>query len=114
MKLNRRRRIVIVTCANAAEARRIAHSVVDKRFAACVNILSAPVESIYRWKGRVEKAREVIMLLKTTTKHLGQLEKEVKRLHSYDLPEFIALPIVAGSKDYLEWIATSVRKKRSM
>lgn len=114
MKLSRHSRIVIVTCANAAEARRIAHSVVSKRFAACVNILSAPIESIYRWKGRVEKAREVIMLLKTTAKHLGQLEKEIKRLHSYDLPEFIALPIIAGSKDYVSWIADSVRKKRSL
>ena len=108
MKLSRHSRIVIVTCANAAEARRIAHSVVHKRFAACANILSAPVESIYRWKRRVEKTREVIMLLKTTAKQLRHLEKEVKRLHSYDVPEFIALPIVAGSKDYLEWIATSV------
>ena len=108
MKPGRQSRIVIVTCANVAEARRIARSVVDKRLAACANILSAPVESIYRWKGRVEKGREVIMLLKTTVKQLGQLEKEVKRLHSYDLPEFIALPIIAGSKDYLEWIATSV------
>jgi periplasmic divalent cation tolerance protein len=108
MKPGRQSRIVIVTCANAAEARRIARSAVDKRLAACANILSAPVESVYRWKGRVENGREVIMLLKTTVKQLGQLEKEVKRLHSYDLPEFIALPIIAGSKDYLEWIVTSV------
>jgi periplasmic divalent cation tolerance protein len=107
-------RMVIVTCANAAEARRVAQSVVEQRLAACANILSAPVQSIYRWKGRVERAAEVIMLLKTTAKHLGQLENEVKRLHSYDVPEFIALPIVAGSNDYLKWIADSVNARHSV
>jgi periplasmic divalent cation tolerance protein len=107
-------RMVIVTCANAAEARRIAQSVVDKRLAACANILGAPVQSIYRWKGRVERAAEVIMLLKTTAKYLRQLENEVKRLHSYDVPEFIAVPIVAGSNDYLKWIADSVSARHSV
>lgn len=103
-------RIVMVTCVNPKEARRIAQAVVGKRLAACANIFNASVHSVYRWKGRVEKAREVMMFLKTTTKCLPQLEKEVKRLHSYDVPEFIVLPIVAGSKDYLEWIAASATK----
>jgi periplasmic divalent cation tolerance protein len=103
-------RIVIVTCANAPEARRIAQAAVGKRLAACANIFRASVYSVYRWKGQVEKAREVMMFLKTTTKRLPQLEKEVKRLHSYDVPEFIVLPIVAGSKDYLQWIAANVTR----
>jgi periplasmic divalent cation tolerance protein len=110
MKTGGQSRILIVTCANAPEARRIAQAVVVKRLAACANIFDASVHSVYRWKGHVEKAREVMMFLKTTTKRLEQLEREVKRLHSYDVPELIALPIAAGSKEYLEWIATSVTK----
>jgi periplasmic divalent cation tolerance protein len=83
--------------------------VVQKRLAACVNILGSPVDSIYRWKGKVEQAREVMMLLKTAAKRLPELEREVKRLHSYGVPEFIALPIIAGSREYLHWLADGVR-----
>lgn len=86
------------------QAKLIARSVVEKRLAACVNILRCPVESHYRWKGRVEKARELLIIIKTTERKLGALEREVKRLHSYEVPEFIAIPIVAGSKAYLDWI----------
>jgi len=101
-------RIVIVTCANAGEARRIARAVVEKRLAACANILGGAVESIYRWKGRVETGREVMVVLKTTTKRLGELEREVKGLHSYEVPEFVVVPIVAGSAEYLEWVRETV------
>ena len=103
-----RYRIVLVTCASIAEARRIGRSAVEKRLAACANIV-AGVESIYRWKGNVERAREVLVMMKTTTGRLRQLESEVKRMHSYDLPEFVVLPIVAGSHEYLKWIAGSLR-----
>ena len=109
MRTHREARIVLVTCANRAEARRIAQSIVQKRLAACVNILQSPVESIYRWKGKVESAREVLLIVKTTAKHLAALEREVMRLHSYQTPEFIVLPIVAGSREYLGWVAESVR-----
>ena len=109
MRTHREARIVLVTCANRAEARRIAQSVVQKRLAACVNILQSPVESIYRWKGKVESAREVLLIVKTTAKRLAPLEREVKRLHTYETPEFIVLPIVAGSREYLGWVAESVR-----
>jgi periplasmic divalent cation tolerance protein len=96
--------LVLVTCANPIQAKLIARSVVEKRLAACVNILRSPVESHYRWKGKVEKARELLLLIKTTARKLGGLEREVKRLHSYDNPEFIAFPIGAGSKAYLDWL----------
>jgi periplasmic divalent cation tolerance protein len=86
-----------------AEARKIGRAVVEKELAACANIV-AGVESIYRWKGKVEQAREVLVVMKTSATRLRELEREVKRLHSYDVPEFIALPIVAGSKEYLKWI----------
>jgi len=76
---------------------------VERKLAACANIVSG-VESIYRWKGKVERAREVLVIMKTTATRLRELEREVKRLHSYDVPEFIALPIVAGSQEYLKWI----------
>jgi len=98
-----RYRVVFVTCGSVAEARNIGRAVVEKKLAACANIVSG-VESIYRWKGKVERAREVLVIIKTSATRLRELEREVKRLHSYDVPEFIALPIVAGSKDYLEWI----------
>ena len=97
-------RIVLVTCAKRAEARQIARAVVGGRLAACVNIVLSPVESFYTWKGKLEKAREYLLVMKTTAKRLAELEREVKRLHSYDVPEFIALPIVAGSREYLSWL----------
>ena len=102
-----RYRIVLVTCASVGEARRIGRSVVEKKLAACTNIL-AGVESIYRWKGKVERAREVLLVMKTTAARLRELEREVKRVHSYEVPEFVVLPIVAGSQEYLEWVGKSV------
>jgi periplasmic divalent cation tolerance protein len=104
MKSSENYRLVLVTCANHIQAKLIARSVVEKRLAACVNILRSPVESHYRWNGKVEKARELLLLIKTTSRRLGGLEREVKRLHSYEVPEFFALPIVAGSKAYLDWL----------
>ncbi len=103
-----RYRIVLVTCASVGEARRIGRSVVEKKLAACTNILVG-VESIYRWKGKVERAREVLLVMKTTAARLRELEREVKRVHGYEVPEFIALPIVAGSQEYLEWVGKSVQ-----
>ena len=108
MKVAGRMRIVLVTCGTLTEGRRIAKKVVEKRLAACVNVMLGPVESVYRWKGKVEKAREVLLLMKTSAKRLGELEKEVKRLHSYDVPEFIAVPIVEGEEKYLAWLEESV------
>ncbi len=102
-------RIVLVTCGTLAEGRRIARSAVSKRLAACVNIILSPVESFYTWKGNLEKAREYLLVIKTTEKRLAKLEKEVKQLHSYKVPEFIALPILGGSKDYLAWLGESVK-----
>jgi periplasmic divalent cation tolerance protein len=100
--------MVLVTCASIVEARRIGRSVVEKKLAACANILAA-VESIYRWKGKVERAREVLVVMKTTAARVRELEREVKRRHSYEVPEFVVLPIVAGSQEYLEWVAKSVQ-----
>jgi|ERR1700674_777813 len=102
-------RVVLVTCGTLAEARRIARVVVTKRLAACVNIVLSPVESVYLWKNKVEKAREILLLIKTTAHLLAGLEREVKRLHSYAIPEFIALPIAAGSREYLSWLGDCLK-----
>lgn len=101
-------RLVLVTCPTLALARKIARGVVQKRLAACVNIVRSPVESFYTWKGKLETAREHLLLIKTATTRLQQLQREVKRLHSYEVPEFIALPVAEGAADYLSWLADSV------
>jgi periplasmic divalent cation tolerance protein len=103
---------VLVTCESLKEGRRIGRALVEARLAACVNVLEAPVESIYRWKGRVDTAREFLMIIKTSRARFAELEKAVKRLHSYDIPEIIALAIEKGSQDYLLWLADSIRRRK--
>jgi periplasmic divalent cation tolerance protein len=114
MKTGRQYRLVLVTCGTLTEARLIARSVVGKRLAACVNLVLSPLHSYYTWKGKLEKASEYLMVIKTTAKRLSALEKEVKRLHTYDLPEFLALPIVEGSKKYLAWLHANVTPSPSI
>ena len=105
------KRVVLVTCGSLKEARKIATGVVEARLAACVNIGTTAVESVYRWKGKVEKAREFLLVMKTTVARVGALEKEVKRLHGYDVPEFVVLEVEGGSKEYLRWVEESVGAK---
>jgi periplasmic divalent cation tolerance protein len=115
MRASGRNRVVLVMCGTLTEGRRIARRVVSNRLAACVNIVLSPAESFYTWKGKLEKAREYLLVMKTAAKHLAELENEVQRLHSYEVPEFIALPITDGSKKYLSWLEESVttaRKRR--
>ncbi len=108
MKAREQNRVVLVTCGTLSESRKIARGVVQRRLAACVNVLQSPMNSYYTWKGKLEVAREYLLVMKTTVKRLPQLEKEVKRLHSYEVPEFIALPITYGSRAYLSWVQQSV------
>jgi periplasmic divalent cation tolerance protein len=103
------KRVVLVTCGSMKEARQLARGVVGKRLAACVNIGTAAVESVYWWKGKVERAKEFLLVMKTTVGRLRALEKEVKRLHSYDVPEFVVLEVGAGSEEYLQWVEQSVK-----
>jgi periplasmic divalent cation tolerance protein len=109
MKAGAGNRVVLVNCGTLTEGRKIARSVVSKQLAACVNVVLSPADSYYTWKGKLEVAREYLLVVKTTKKNLANLEKEVKRLHSYDVPELIALSVAAGSKDYLKWLENSVR-----
>jgi periplasmic divalent cation tolerance protein len=103
--------VVLVTCRSAKEARGIARALVEARVAACGNVLEAPVRSIYRWKGRVEAAKEYLLIIKASRRRFAALEKAVKRLHSYDVPEIIALPVAAGSADYLRWLGECVDRE---
>ena len=98
----------VTTTPSRATARRIARELVDRRLAACVQIVG-PIESVYRWQGRTETAREWLCLIKTTRARFREVAATVEALHPYDTPEIVALPIVAGSKRYLEWLAASVR-----
>lgn len=112
MRAGRQNRVVLVTCETLTEGRHIARSVVSKRVAACVNVILSPADSYYTWNGKLERTREYLLLIKTTAKRLPELEKEVKRLHSHDVPEFIALPISAGSSKYISWLQASVAQLR--
>ena len=100
-------RVVLVTVKSLTEGRKIGKNVVKKRLAACVNILLSPVNSVYRWKEKVETAHEYLLLIKTTVSGYAALEKEIARMHSYDVPEIVALPIAAGLPEYLAWLHAS-------
>jgi len=95
--------IILVTTSSEEEGRKIAQVLVEKRIAACVNIIN-DIESIYRWKGKISDEKEVLLLIKTRKKLYKSVEGEVRKLHSYEVPEIIALPIISGLKDYLYWI----------
>lgn len=99
--------IVITTTASADEAERIASALVEAQLAACVNIV-APITSVYRWKGAIQKEQEWLLLIKTMTSAFESLSSRIQELHSYDLPECIQIPI-DGSAEYLGWIAENVR-----
>ena len=101
--------IVLVTCGSRREARKIARSLVGQRLAACVSEIAPPVASTYRWKGKVESTKEFLLLIKTSKRRFAAVRDAVRKLHSYDVPEIIALPIAAGSRAYLDWIAESVK-----
>ena len=96
-------RLVFVMAADEAQAEAIARALVGERLAACVNMI-ANVRSIYRWRGAIEDARECLLLIKTHARLYGKLERRVKELHSYEVPEVIAMRIEAGARDYLSWI----------
>lgn len=111
MKGQTKFRVVLVTCATLEEARKIAYRVVETHHAACANILTHAIESFYTWEGKLENSSEYLLLLKTADERLEDLQKLVLSLHSYDTPEFIVLPIVSGSDDYLKWLSDSVERR---
>jgi periplasmic divalent cation tolerance protein len=99
--------VVIVTCPSDAVARGISRQLVQQRLAACVNVVPG-VESVFRWQGKVQRAREVLLVAKTTARAFRSVRAAVAKLHPYDVPEIIALPVADGSRGYLRWVAGSV------
>jgi periplasmic divalent cation tolerance protein len=102
--------VVFVTCGSEEEALKIAHSLVEEHLAACVNLVS-PVRSIYQWEGKIWDEKEWILFIKTQKERFEELERKVKSLHSYSVPEIIGLPIVEGSSSYLQWLLEETTKK---
>jgi periplasmic divalent cation tolerance protein len=100
--------VVLSTCSTAEEAERLARGLVAAQLAACVNVVPQ-IRSFYRWKGELEIAEEFLLIAKTSRDLFDALKLELEKLHPYDIPEVIALPIVAGSENYLHWLAQNLR-----
>jgi periplasmic divalent cation tolerance protein len=100
--------IVLVTCGSEEEALKIANALVEEHLAACANIIS-PIRSIYRWEGKIWDEREWLLIIKTQSHRFAELEKKVKSLHSYSVPEIVSLSITEGSSLYLNWLEEMTR-----
>jgi len=101
------KRIVLSTAGSQEEARKIAHALINRRLAACVNIVPG-IESVYRWEGKVEAASEWLLIIKTTAAAFPNVRDVIAELHSYEVPECLALAVEDGATSYLEWIGKSV------
>lgn len=101
--------VVFVTTETEAEARDIADQLVSQRRAACVNIVPT-VDSLFWWQGKIDSAQERLLIIKTKASLLPEIVDMVRRIHSYEVPEIIALPIVGGNEDYLKWIDSEVKE----
>ncbi len=99
--------VILVTVGNSEEAHKIANELLNQRRAACVNIVPG-VSSLFWWQGRLDSAHENLLIIKTKASQLDEIVTLVRQIHSYDVPEIIALPIVGGSQDYLDWVGREV------
>ncbi len=104
--------VVLVTCGSEDEALKISRSLVEENLAACVNLIS-PIRSIYRWEGKIWDEKEWLLMIKTQERRFEDLERRIKSLHSYSVPEITGLPIVKGASSYLEWLVAMTQKKKS-
>lgn len=95
--------VIYSTIGDMKDARRIANTLVEEQLVACVNIIPT-IESVYRWKGKIENDEEVVLIAKTTDKNVKKTIQRIKSLHTYELPDIIVLPIIGGLKDYLDYI----------
>jgi periplasmic divalent cation tolerance protein len=109
--MNAKAMVVLTTCGNDEDADRLAHLLVERGLAACVNALGR-VSSTYRWHGEVQRDQETLLIIKTTAARFEALEKTIRAESKYELPEVIALPIVAGSAAYLDWVRESVGARK--
>ncbi len=99
---------IFTACPTEKEAKRIAGELIKNRLIACANIIRA-VKSIFWWKGRIEKADEALLIMKSSKKNFGRIDKKIRSLHSYEVPEIVSFSIDEASNDYLRWIAESVK-----
>jgi len=100
--------VTLCTVPDRESGERIAHALVEERLAACVNVVPG-ITSVYRWQGKVEKAAECLLISKTGVEKFEALKKRVQELHPYEVPEIIAIPITAGSSEYLKWLTDSIQ-----
>jgi periplasmic divalent cation tolerance protein len=100
--------LVISTCAAEADAERLARALLDARLAGCVNVVPG-VRSFYRWKGEIESAGEFLLIVKTSRDLFPALCAEIEKLHPYEVPELLALPVLAGAENYLTWLESNLR-----
>ena len=105
--------VVLTTCASTEEAQRVARALVEKRLAACVNVISG-IRSVYRWKDAIEDEEEILLVIKTSRALMEEVKDEIERLHSYEVPEVIALQVVDGSERYLAWMNRELAHKPSL
>ena len=103
--------VILITAKNVREANNIANKLVESKLIACANVIRG-IQSIFRWQGKIDKAHETLLILKSKKSCLPKIIKMVKKYHSYDVPEIIALPITDGSKDYLQWIKSNCSAKK--
>jgi periplasmic divalent cation tolerance protein len=104
--------VVLITVGTSEEGERLAHALVGERLAACVNRIPN-IQSVYRWQGKVEQSQEELLLIKTRRELFRALEKRVGELHSYEVPEIIALPLIEGNEAYLRWLGEQVSSAAS-
>lgn len=102
--------VIFITTATKDEAEKIADALVTRKKAACVNIIPK-IDSLFWWQGKIDSAVETLLIVKTELSLLDNVVKLVKSLHSYDVPEIIALPIIGGNEDYLKWMSDSIETK---
>lgn len=102
--------VVLSTCSSPREAERIAREVVEKKLAACVNIVTG-MRSVYRWQGAIQEEGEVLLLIKSSRALFNDLRAQIEKMHSYEVPEIIATPIVDGAAPYLQWLDRELVKK---
>jgi periplasmic divalent cation tolerance protein len=103
--------VVLTTCAGEADAERLARALVAGRLAACVNVVPG-VRSFYHWKGEIESSEEFLLIVKTSRDLFPALRAEMEKLHAYEVPELLALPVVDGAENYLRWLQSNLRGER--
>ncbi|HWC95424.1 MAG TPA: divalent-cation tolerance protein CutA [Candidatus Sulfopaludibacter sp.] len=104
--------VILCTCSSEAEAQRIASRLLEDRLAACVNVIPS-VRSYYWWQEAIESSAEYLLLIKSTAAHFPAIEEAVRENHSYEVPELLAVPVLAGSANYLTWLNGNLRPANS-